>query len=466
MFNKSFMAVVAGVAIVGLLGACASGEASDSGSSDSGSSEDTTTSSGADTDTSACTNTIKKEGVPLVTVWAWYPNMDIVVDNFNEAADDLQVCWTNVGAGNDQYVKFQTAISAGTGAPDVVMVEADRIPNYQIQESLLDISQYVDDETRSNFSDGVWKDVSVGAGIYGAPIDGGPMGMIYRTDVFEEYDITAPTTWEEYEAAAEKVKAGGGPLFGSFAANVPAALMALQIQNGAEPFTYDPNVPGEIGISLNDEASKEVLEYWARLAEKGLVGTENQFTADYIAGVVNGEYATYVSAAWGPGYLTGQGVGSGDSEGLFATAPIPQWDPANPVSINWGGSALSVTTQSDQPELAAMAALGLYADDASLSDGWKNQVIFPLNQKVLDDPEFVDYEVPFFDGQQANKDVYVPAANAYDGFTYSPFAQFYYESMTEAVAAINEGEVSASEAADQLQDKVVSFAQEQGFTLK
>lgn len=459
--KKNFMAVVSAVAVVGLLGACASG---DTGTTDS--TGGSTNTGGGDVDTSACTNTILKEGLPLVTVWAWYPNMDIVVDNFNEAADDLQVCWTNVGAGNDQYVKFQTAISAGTGAPDVVMVEADRIPNYQIQGALLDISAYVGAETLATFSDGVWKDVSVGDGIYGAPIDGGPMGMIYRKDVFEQYDITPPTTWAEYEAAAEKVQAAGGPLFGSFAANVPAAFMALQIQAGAEPFTYDPNVPGEIGISLNDQPSKDVLEYWARLASKGLVGTQNQFTAEYIAGVVNGEYATYISAAWAPGYLTGQGVGSGESEGQFATAPIPQWDPANPVAINWGGSALSVTAQSDQVELAAKAALGLYADQESLDHGWQNQVIFPLSQKVLSDPAFIDYEVPFFDGQQANKDVYVPAANAYAGFTYSPFAQFYYESLTEAVAAINAGEASVSDAADALQAKVVAYAQEQGFTLK
>ena len=64
---------------------------------------------------------------PVVTLWAWYPNMETVVDNFNEEHDDVQVCWTNAGAGGDAYDKFQTAISAGSGAPDVMMVEADRI---------------------------------------------------------------------------------------------------------------------------------------------------------------------------------------------------------------------------------------------------------------------------------------------------------------------------------------------------
>ena len=73
------------------------------------------------------------------------------------------------------------------------------------------------DDVKANFSDGAWKDVSVGDGVYGAPVDGGPMAMIYRKDIFDKYKITPPTTWAEYEAAAQKVKDAGGPLFGDFA---------------------------------------------------------------------------------------------------------------------------------------------------------------------------------------------------------------------------------------------------------
>ena len=131
------------------------------------------------------------------------PEHGHVVDNFNAGHDDVQVCWSNVGQGNDEYDKFQTAVTAGTGAPDVVMLEADRIPNYVVQKALVDIKGYGYDAVKDNFSAGAWKDVSVGDSIYAAPVDGGPMGLIYRTDVFEKYGIsTPPTTWAEYEADA------------------------------------------------------------------------------------------------------------------------------------------------------------------------------------------------------------------------------------------------------------------------
>ena len=229
-------------------------------------------------DAQSCTNKIKNEDAPVVTLWAWYPNSEAVVDNFNEEHDDVQVCWTNAGAGGDAYDKFQTAISAGSGAPDVMMVEADRIATFQAQDALVDLTDLGYEDVKDNFSEGAWKDVSVGDAVYGAPIDGGPMGMIYRTDIFDEYGITPPTTWEELEATAQKVKDAGGPVFASFAANQPAEVTALMYQNGARAVQYDPANEGEIGINLNSDEIKQVLDYWAGLVEKGLVGTEDQFT--------------------------------------------------------------------------------------------------------------------------------------------------------------------------------------------
>ncbi len=455
MKTKSVAAAAATLVLAGALASCSAGDA-----------QPDSTGGGGGGDASNCTNTIPKTDLPVVTMWAWYPNMETVVDNFNAENDEVQVCWTNAGAGGDAYDKFQTAISAGSGAPDVMMVEADRIPTFQVQDALVDLSGLGYEDVKDNFSDGAWKDVSVGDAVYGAPVDGGPMGMIYRTDIFEQYGITPPTTWEELEATAQTVKDAGGPVFASFAANQPATATAYFYGNGAEPFTYDPSNEGEIGINLNSPEIKEVLDYWDGLVDKGLVGTEDQFTPEYIAGVIGGDYATYLSAAWAPGYLQGAGVGEGADAGVWAAAPMPQWDPDNPISINWGGSAFVVSSQASNQELAAKVAFGVYADQASLDEGWQQQIIFPLNANVLSSSEFQDYEVPFFDGQQANKEVYVPAADAYTGMTYTPLGQYYYSALTKQIAAIINGSATGSEAADALQADVVAYAEEQGFTVQ
>jgi multiple sugar transport system substrate-binding protein len=102
-----------------------------------------------------------------------------------------------------------------------MMVEADRIATFQAQDALVDLSDLGYQDVKDNFSAGAWKDVSVGDAVYGAPIDGGPMGMIYRTDVFDKYGITPPTTWDELETTGQALKDAGGQVVASIADNHP-----------------------------------------------------------------------------------------------------------------------------------------------------------------------------------------------------------------------------------------------------
>lgn len=465
--KKRAVAAVLSAFSLSLLAACGGPEITTPGPAGGQSQPEAGGNAPAASSLTGCTNKILKPDAKGITVWAWYPNMAKVVDNFNQANDDVQVCWTNAGQGAPQYQKFQTAIAAKKGAPDVVMLEADQVTGFAIQDALVDLAPYGIDEIRPNFSEGAWKDVSSGTAVYAVPVDGGPMAMIYRKDVFAKYGIDKPpATWDEYAAAAQQVKDAGGPAFGDLGSNVPAVVTALMSQKGAVPFTYDLQDKGNVTVAINSQPAKDVLNYWADLVKKGLVGKEDQFTTDYISGIIAGKYATYVSAAWAPGYLSGSGVGKGKDQSQFAVAPLPQWDPASPVSVNWGGSAFAVTTQTTDRALAAKVAKGIYADDASLTDGWKTQTIFPLNQNVLKSPAFIDNQVAFFDGQTANKDIYIPAANAYPGFNYGPFTVYYYAQLQAQIVRINAGEVSGEQAADDLQANIVNYAKSQGFTVK
>ncbi len=46
-----------------------------------------------------------------------------------------------------------------------------------------------------------------GDGLYGLPQDSGPMALFYNQEVFDEHNgLEVPTTWDEYVAAAEKLK--------------------------------------------------------------------------------------------------------------------------------------------------------------------------------------------------------------------------------------------------------------------
>jgi multiple sugar transport system substrate-binding protein len=84
---------------------------------------------------------------------------------------------------------------------------------------------------------------------------------------------------------------------------------------------------------------------------------------------------------------------------------------------------------------------------------------------VLTSDDFINNESEFFSGQTANKDVYIPAENAYKGFVYPPIVVYYYAQLQAEIAKINAGEISGADAATELQKTIKDYATEQGFTV-
>ncbi|WP_349867109.1 extracellular solute-binding protein [Leifsonia sp. WHRI 6310E] len=418
----------------------------------------------AGSDAASCQNKIVKSDATQVTMWAWYPNFEPVVDQFNKTHDDVQICWTNAGAGNDEYTKFSTAIQAGSGAPDVVMLESEVVPSYIADGSITNLSKLGADTVKDDYSEGAWSDESRDGDAYAIPVDGGPVGLLYRKDLFDKYGIAVPTTWDEYAAAAEKIKeaSGGKTLLTDFQGNGRAYQTALFAQAGATPFTLSGKQ--DISIDLNDPASDKVLTYWNDLVQKKLVGTEDASTTDYNTHLVNGTYASVVAAAWLPGYL--QGFTGADKTAQWAVAPVPQWDTANPVQINIGGSAFAVSKQAKDQKAAAEVAMGIFGTEEAWKIGIEKAALFPLWKPILESDYFKDKAYDFFGGQQINKDVFLTAATDYKGFQFSPFQNLVYDKLTDAVNSTNKGKAQPTAALKTYQNAVVSYAKQQGYTVK
>lgn len=416
----------------------------------------------------SCTNTIVKEDAPRVSVWAWYPAFEGVVDQFNNTHDNVQVCWTNAGQGQEEYTRFSTAVEAGSGAPDVVMLETDQINSFAIRDALVDLTQFGANDVKSNYTQGAWADVSAGDGVYAIPVDGGPMGLLYREDILNQYGVKVPTTWDEFATAAQQLKDAGAPgVLTNFPTNRDGAafVQALLNQAGVEPFQYDlASDATRLGVDINNDAEVKVLSYWSDLVSKGLVANDDAFTPDANTKLVDGTYAIYLAAAWGPGYL--QGLEGGSADAQWRAAPLPQWDASKPKEVNWGGSAFAVTTQARDQELAAQVAKEIFGTEEAWKIGIEKGALFPLWKPILESDYFANLEYPFFGGQQINNDVFLKAAAGYEGFTYSPVQNFFYDQQSEQAAALMRGEVTPEQAAKNIQDAVSSYATEQGFTLE
>ena len=257
-----------------------------------------------------CTNKMKNDA-PQVSVWAWYPNMA-------ERRRQLQREPHGRADLLDQRRRRATTSTPSSRRrsrrarvlPTSSCSRPTGCRSFAIQNALVDLTPYGADDVKGNFSDGRLEGRLAGRQGLRHSRRRRPDGHdLPHRRLREVRASPRRPRGTEYAAAAQKVKDAGGPSLRrprrqrAGLVHGPAAA-----RTAPSPFDYDPAKPE----GPDDQAQRPGVQGRPGLLggprQRGLVGTQDQFTTDYISGVVGGKYATYVSAAWAPGYLTGAGV--------------------------------------------------------------------------------------------------------------------------------------------------------------
>ncbi|MFI6661151.1 ABC transporter substrate-binding protein [Streptomyces sp. NPDC050523] len=398
-----------------------------------------------------------------LTFWTWVPNIAKEIALFEQKYPAVKIKIVNAGQGTPQYTKLRTALKAGSGAPDLVQMEYQAIPTFTITDSLLDLRPYGASALKDRFVDWTWGQVSGSDGeVWAIPQDTGPMGMLYRKDIFDRHGIQVPRTWDEFAAAARKLhKADSGVYLTNLAANQVAAWHGLLWQAGAKP--YLTSGKSDITLSVDDAVSRKLGEYWGGLAKEGVIGVEPDFTDSWYAALNKGKYATWLTAAWGPVFLSGSAKATA---GKWRAAPLPQWDAAKPSSGNWGGSTTAVIRSTKNPVAAAVFAQFLNSDPASAKMFTTEQFFFPATKPLLSDAGFTGETPSFYGGQKVNQ-VFADISTTVDSaFQWPPFLDQAATDWTETVGKSLADKGDTAAALGTWQTRLSTYAKSQGFTVK
>lgn len=398
-----------------------------------------------------------------LTFWTWVPDIDKEVALFEKKYPAVKVKVVNAGQGVAHYTKLRTALKAGSGAPDLVQIEYQAIPTFTITNSLLDLRPYGAAALKDKFVDWTWGQVSGPNGeVWAIPQDTGPMGMLYRKDIFDKHGIDVPTTWEEFAAAARKLhKADPDVYLTNLAANEPAAWHGLLWQAGAHPYTTSGK--SDITIGVDDTVSKKLADYWGGLAKEGVISTDPDFADGWYAALNKGKYATWLTAAWGPAFLSGSAKATA---GKWRAAPLPQWDAAKPSSGNWGGSTTAVIGSTKNAIAAAVFAQFLNSDPASAGMFATEQFFFPATKALLADPSFTSDASSFYGGQKVNQVFADISATVSPSFQWPPFLDQAATDWTETVGKSLADQADTVAALSTWQSRLTTYAKGQGFTVK
>ncbi|MGW4026596.1 ABC transporter substrate-binding protein, partial [Streptomyces sp. NPDC005009] len=356
-----------------------------------------------------------------LTVWAWEPTLKQVAADFRKEHPNVKVNLVNAGTGNDQYKALQNAMSAKKGVPDVAQVEYYAMGQYALTEQLTDLKGFGADKLAEKFSPGPWNGVKAGGeGVYGLPMDSGPMALFYNKKVFDKYGIEVPTTWDEYVDAARALHKADPKAYITNDAGDAGFTTSLLWQAGSRPYQVDGT---EVGIDFTDEGAKTYTGTWQKLLDEKLVAPVTSWSDEWYKGLGDGTIATLAIGAWMPANLAS---GVKDAAGDWRVAPLPQWEAGGRASAENGGSALTL------PELGENEALAYaFVEYANAGKGVDTRVkggAFPATTEQLNSEAFQNTEFPYFGGQRANRIFAESAANVADDWSYLPY-QVYANSI-------------------------------------
>lgn len=390
--------------------------------------------------------------------WAWVEGSEEAVELWNQTHPDVQVNFTRSTAGTEHYNKVKTAVAAGSGGPDVAQVEFQLLTSMVVTGAVQPITEQAA-SAQDLFIDWTWQQVSLGGDVYAIPQDIGPMGMFYNKEIFEQYGIAVPTTWEEYAAAAEKLHtADPSKYIAHFSPAQAGQFAGLSWQNNARWF----GIEGDAWqVGLNSPETKQVADFWQDLIDRDLVKVMTDFNPAWYKDLQDGNIATWITAVWGAGTLA---INVEGGAGQWAAAPMPQWTAGDSAAGNWGGSTVAVITGSEHVDEAVEFAVWINSDPDALGAMIKENNIFPATKDGADLPIMREGN-PYFGGQVVN-DVFIEAsANVDPSWTWGPTMDQVYANLGDEFTAATNGDETLSAALDKVQENTVAGMTQLGLTV-
>jgi multiple sugar transport system substrate-binding protein len=398
--------------------------------------------------------------------WSWTTNPQNVIKAFEKQYPSIHVVRENVGAGTPEYTKLLTAIKAGSGAPDLVQIEFDHLPQFIATGGLRDLAPLGANRYRPYFLPWTWNQVSQGRAVYAIPEDSGPTVLFYNAKIFAKYGLTVPRTWNDFAADAAKLHKANPHIYMSFFDSVDGHwFLSLAWAAGAHPFARTG--ANSWKVNLTSAPILKVTHFWQTLIGKGEVQPVAVFTADWAKYLADGRYASFVGAAWSPSYEIAPFVKTGTG---WRAAPLPQWSTHTFDTGNWGGSTNAVTTQSKHPDAALLfaawlntSAPGLHYAVLPVKKGGRG--LWPVDKYALEDEQLINQPDPILGGQRAGT-IYAAASRAVDtSFQWSPWTTYFMDRYSAEVSKAVKGQESWDQALANMQAAVTRFAQQQGYTV-
>ena len=324
---------------------------------------------------------------------------EALIPEYERLHPNITITHRKTGQGGPYAQDMMTKLAAGSGLADVQAVEEGHLSD------ILGKSSKFNDLAKIGPADATadrWLPWKYDAGkdkdgkLIGYGTDIGPDAMCYRKDLFAAAGLpTDPeavkslfSSWDSYfQAGAGYVaRTGGKAWFDSAAQNFNAMVNQLPVGylDKSDKLTLDSN--------------QGIKDAWAKVTgavAKGESAKLTAFSNEWNSGFKQNAFATKVCPAWMLGVIKEQ-AGPENADKWAVTAAFPGG------GGNWGGSYLTVPTQSKHPREAAELAAWLTAPEQQIK-AFEAKGNFPSQVKALASPELLNSTDAYFGGAKVGE---------------------------------------------------------------
>jgi cellobiose transport system substrate-binding protein len=372
-----------------------------------------------------------------------------LITEYEAANPNITIEHKKAATATEARDNINTRLAAGSGLADIEAVEVDW---------LSELMQYPDKFTDLGGADvdGRWLDwksamaTTPDGKLIGYGTDIGPEAICYRADLFEaaglptdreEVASAMGTTWEDYFALGKKFMASSDVAWMGSAGEVYNA-MVNQMPNAYE------QEDGTVVATSNPEV-REAYDMVTQASADGLSAHLGQWSDDWTSSFQTDGFATMPCPSWMLGVIEGNASG------------VEGWDIANTFpggGGNWGGSYLTVPTQSEHPEEAKALAAWLTAPEQQIK-AFVAKGTFPSQKEALSSSELTSVTSAFF-ADAPTGEIFADRAEA---VTVVPFKGPQFSAINDAMQqAIARVDIDKTDDADASWQKFVSAVESLG----
>lgn len=256
---------------------------------------------------------------------------------------------------DDYTAKFQTAMAAGTGAPDLFWSEAFMVQLYGSQGALLEttdiIEKHKDELIPAKANEAYVPQLDA---YFGMPGDLSVSGIYYRTDILEELGITIPEDMmympEFLDILSQIADAGKNavlyPSGGTFVAAAYWSWFDAQY-GGSGPAACDNQ-----SITMNSEAGVKAVELIKAIHDTGSTLPADFWSPEYWNAINTDQLVLDLAPAWARGFW--EANLEPEKQGMWKLAPLPRAVEGGPRTGIWGGATLISPASTQNPDLVKL----------------------------------------------------------------------------------------------------------------